>query len=127
LHILSPCSRLFVCFFSLSVVARPVQAAWLNPQRSGLQKQALAEAWQAPSKPMVSRHSSDLVMTPLRTQDASCQLSDSHLWTPLLCVTVQIAAGNGEQVLSRDVRRLAHNMDFTRLMSWYHTGAQYCL
>jgi hypothetical protein len=38
------------------------------------------------------------------------------------CLCVQIAAGNGEQVLSRDVRRLAHNMDFTRLLSWYHTG-----
>jgi callose synthase len=37
---------------------------------------------------------------------------------------MQIAAGNGEQVLSRDVRRLAHNMDFTRLLSWYHTGEQ---
>jgi hypothetical protein len=36
---------------------------------------------------------------------------------------VQIAAGNGEQVLSRDVRRLAHNMNFARLLTWYHTGA----
>lgn len=43
---------------------------------------------------------------------------------PLLAAWLQIAAGNGEQVLSRDVRRLAHNMDFTRLLSWYHTGEQ---
>ncbi|KAK9800796.1 hypothetical protein WJX73_005277 [Symbiochloris irregularis] len=34
----------------------------------------------------------------------------------------KVAAGNGEQVLSRDVYRLATRMDFFRLMSWYHTG-----
>lgn len=35
---------------------------------------------------------------------------------------LQIASGNGEQVLSREIRRLGHSMDFMRLMSWYHTG-----
>lgn len=53
--------------------------------------------------------------------DMSCQVCDS---CGLFCHCMQIAAGNGEQVLSRDVRRLAHNMDFTRLLSWYHTGEQ---
>lgn len=39
-----------------------------------------------------------------------------------LLVYLQIASGNGEQVLSREVRRLGHSMDFTRLLTWYHTG-----
>ena len=40
----------------------------------------------------------------------------------VLHLQAKIAAGNGEQVLSRDVRRLGHNMSFFRLMTWYHTG-----
>lgn len=35
---------------------------------------------------------------------------------------VQIAAGNGEQVVSRDVSRLARRMNMPRLLSWYFTG-----
>ena len=34
----------------------------------------------------------------------------------------QIAAGNGEQVMSRDVLRLGMRMNIWRLMSWYHSG-----
>eukprot|EP00775_Hariotina_reticulata_P008714 gene8714-8895_t len=34
----------------------------------------------------------------------------------------KVAAGNGEQVLSREIRRLGQSMDFARLLSWYHTG-----
>ena len=35
---------------------------------------------------------------------------------------IQIAAGNGEQVISRDVNRLGARMNIWRLLSWYHTG-----
>lgn len=34
----------------------------------------------------------------------------------------QVAGGNGEQVISRDVNRLATRLDFFRLLSFYHTG-----
>jgi len=35
----------------------------------------------------------------------------------------KIAAGNGEQVLSREVRRLGNKLEFCRLLTWYHTGS----
>jgi hypothetical protein len=37
----------------------------------------------------------------------------------------QIAAGNGEQVLSREVRRLGNQLELSRLLTWYHTGSGY--
>lgn len=40
----------------------------------------------------------------------------------LLSAVLQIAGGNGEQVVSRDIQRLARRLNFSRLMSWYHTG-----
>ncbi|KAH7422349.1 hypothetical protein KP509_12G004600 [Ceratopteris richardii] len=33
----------------------------------------------------------------------------------------KVASGNGEQVLSRDVYRLAHRLDFFRMLSFYYT------
>lgn len=33
----------------------------------------------------------------------------------------KVASGNGEQVLSRDVYRLGHRLDFFRMLSFYHT------
>jgi hypothetical protein len=39
---------------------------------------------------------------------------------------LQIAAGNGEQVVSRDVPRLARRMNMPRLLSWYFTGGVCC-
>eukprot|EP00899_Mesostigma_viride_P004611 jgi/Mesvir1/14150/Mv21726-RA.2 len=34
----------------------------------------------------------------------------------------KISSGNGEQILSRDVVRLSRNMDFFRMLSFYHTS-----
>lgn len=34
----------------------------------------------------------------------------------------KVASGNGEQVLSRDVYRLGHRLDFFRMMSFYYTS-----
>lgn len=34
----------------------------------------------------------------------------------------KVSGGNGEQVMSRDVHRLATNFDFFRLLSFYHSG-----
>ena len=48
----------------------------------------------------------------LSTQHCCCSLP--------LC---QIAAGNGEQVLSREVRRLGNKLELCRLLTWYHTGS----
>jgi callose synthase len=33
----------------------------------------------------------------------------------------KVASGNGEQVLSRDVYRLGHRLDFFRMLSFYYT------
>lgn len=33
----------------------------------------------------------------------------------------KVSSGNGEQILSRDVYRLAHRLDFFRMLSFYHT------
>lgn len=46
----------------------------------------------------------------------------SSIFLPLALPGMQVASGNGEQVLSREIRRLGHSLDFMRLMSWYHTG-----
>eukprot|EP00879_Flechtneria_rotunda_P033443 GHRR01037038.1.p2 GENE.GHRR01037038.1~~GHRR01037038.1.p2 ORF type:complete len:183 (+),score=57.78 GHRR01037038.1:443-991(+) len=35
---------------------------------------------------------------------------------------LQVAGGNGEQVVSRDVHRLARRFNTPRLLTWYHTG-----
>ncbi|KAF8059158.1 CALS3 [Scenedesmus sp. PABB004] len=35
---------------------------------------------------------------------------------------LQIAGGNGEQVISRDVQRLARRFSMPRLLTWYHTA-----
>ncbi|XP_050226548.1 callose synthase 11 [Mercurialis annua] len=37
----------------------------------------------------------------------------------------KVASGNGEQVLSRDVYRLGHRLDFFRMLSFYHTTVGY--
>lgn len=39
--------------------------------------------------------------------------------SPLL---LQVAGGNGEQVMSRDVHRLGTQFDFFRLLSFYQSG-----
>ncbi len=33
----------------------------------------------------------------------------------------KVSSGNGEQVLSRDVYRLGHHLDFFRMLSFYYT------
>eukprot|EP00878_Enallax_costatus_P006851 GHUV01007179.1.p1 GENE.GHUV01007179.1~~GHUV01007179.1.p1 ORF type:complete len:900 (+),score=210.18 GHUV01007179.1:1501-4200(+) len=40
----------------------------------------------------------------------------------ILAFEGKIAGGNGEQVVSRDIQRLGRRLNFTRLMTWYHTG-----
>jgi callose synthase len=34
----------------------------------------------------------------------------------------KVSAGNAEQLLSRDVYRLGHRLDFFRMLSFYHTS-----
>ena len=36
-----------------------------------------------------------------------------------MAVTLQVAGGNGEQCLSRDIYRLGTQFDFMRLMAWW--------
>jgi hypothetical protein len=36
---------------------------------------------------------------------------------------LQVSGGNGEQVMSRDVHRLCTQLDFFRLLAFYHSGA----
>ncbi|XP_010070013.2 callose synthase 12 [Eucalyptus grandis] len=40
-------------------------------------------------------------------------------------VEAKVAAGNGEQVLSRDVYRLGHRLDFFRMLSFFYTTVGY--
>lgn len=47
-----------------------------------------------------------------------------HIWVmPSLLAHLQVAGGNGEQVISRDVYRLGTQFDFFRLMAWCVTCA----
>lgn len=46
----------------------------------------------------------------------------TSLLAPLPPLPCQVSGGNGEQVMSRDVHRMATRFDFFRLLSFYHSG-----
>ena len=55
---------------------------------------------------------------------SKCCVAFAHMsgWRNGYMCIEQVAGGNGEQAISRDIYRLGTRMDFFRLMSFYQTG-----